>query len=361
MGDQRGRRVENVRLVRLPDGRLVPQEQADKLQIPSPKPSPETVPQTQSSDAKRAQQHKSRLDKKVQKRADKEAKKHKQKKDILEVWEAQKEIKKESERLEIEYQVAKKITKDLKRKIKEKNQPYEGEEIDEAFKDLLSPDVKNVASKLKPHVATVKTTLKDTTKSGLLSVKKLGKFTVIVVKKASKDRVFAAKLAVCLVLFVGLSAVLIKVTSRPPKVSIQDVKGDSSHQKIPLNQTPEFPVLTPAGKKVEELGGFARVSPEGSAAAYAFTDKITDIPIKVSQQQLPEAFKTNPSEMENLSKQYYANTLIQVDTTAVYVGTSDKGPQTAIFTKEGLLVFIVADREVPDIEWVRYVTNLIVI
>ena len=44
------------------------------------------------------------------------------------------------------------MAKDLKRKLKEQQVSIESKNVDDAFKDLLSPEAKNLTQKLKPIV-----------------------------------------------------------------------------------------------------------------------------------------------------------------------------------------------------------------
>lgn len=146
-----------------------------------------------------------------------------------------------------------------------------------------------------------------------------------------------------------------KSTPSPTKVA---GAGSSGVSAIPLNQTPEFSVLKPAGKDISSLGGLAKVSPAGSAPAYAYSDEINGVRIRVSQQELPDKFKTNSDEMTKLANSFNANRSLDVSGTTVYIGNSEKGPQSLVFQKDGLLVLISADREVSDGDWTSYIADL---
>lgn len=193
-------------------------------------------------------------------------------------------------------------------------------------------------------------TLPDTEKIKKKSLAKISKLS-------KKQKIATAGILGILVVAVGVN------TLRGDKPNNQTdnsgVLGQSQSQKIPVNQSPEFAVLKPADKKVEDLGGFARVSPPGSAAAYTFVDNINGTSIKVTQQEIPPSIKEKPVVgLEKLAKDFNASQIVQIDDVAAYIGLSEQGPQTLIFLKDGLLVFIVAEREVPELQWVEYVSKL---
>lgn len=360
MREQDNRRSENVRLVRLPNGRLVSEEQAKKSivsteqtqQTPTPI-SPKVV-----SKASRRERKKAAIRVTKAETASQKGSLSSDDSDILEVWKKQEELKKETERMELEYELTKKMARELKLKLKERNQPYEGEGIDDAFKDLLSPEAKDLAKKIKPKLQKTKHISKNILYSTWLSVKKYIKFFKLAINKYLNSK----KLKLATIPFVILLVVGIVVTKPfSHHISVHDVQGasQSNSPSIEKDAKPDFATLYPADKTIEQLGGFTRVSPPDSAPAYAFADAVENIKIKLTQQQLPDALKTSPTGVEDLAKRYNATKLLQVDNTNVYLGKSEKGPQTAIFTKDGLLVFVVAEKELSEIQWVRYVTNLV--
>lgn len=123
--------------------------------------------------------------------------------------------------------------------------------------------------------------------------------------------------------------------------------------------TPDYATLLPGGTSIETLGGWTRVSPANRDPVYAYVDKIGDIPINVSQQPLPEDFKSQPDDqVRDLAFGYGASETLRIDSTTVYIGTSAKGPQSVIFTKNDLLVLIKASAAIPAAEWKLYVQSL---
>lgn len=124
-------------------------------------------------------------------------------------------------------------------------------------------------------------------------------------------------------------------------------------------QTPQYETVIPDGKTVKSLGGWKRISPPNKPAVYAYSDKIGDVPISVSQQELPKSFASNPTEqITELAKKFNATTKIDAGDTLVYVGTSAKGPQSALLTKKNLLILIKSQKKVDDKDWAQYVKSL---
>ena len=73
----------------------------------------------------------------------------------------------------------------------------------------------------------------------------------------------------------------------------------------------------------------------------AFADTIDGVPVSVSQQPLPEVFKKDTdAHLSELAKSYNATDKMNADGTTVYIGTSAKGPQSALFVKNNLLILI---------------------
>ncbi len=343
---EHNKRRDNVRLVRLTNGQLVTEEQATNI-----------------AKLKEVNEKQNQLDREIkEKESQILSKEDKRKihgnpkdKDILEIWKKQEKIKKERQRLEIEYDLAKKMAKELKQKLKEQQVSIDSQYVDDAFSELLSPEAKGLTRKLKPLASKVKHHAKKSTGSAKLSVKKNIKLTKIIVKKhklASAGVSFAI-----LLVFAGGVGLVIK--NHKNNVVVSDVQGvQSETPKIKTSVTPDFATLIPKGKDIQALGGYARVSPENSAAAYAYRDSMNDVPIIVTQQKKPESL-SDQLKIENLAKAYNATKQVQVDGTVVYLGKSEKGPQSAIFVKDDLLVLVKAEQEITDIYWVEYIGNLI--
>lgn len=136
-------------------------------------------------------------------------------------------------------------------------------------------------------------------------------------------------------------------------------KPDMSRPGTLSKGSPTFDTILPGDKSIKQLGGWTRVSPPDRDPVFAYADKIDNIPIIVSQQELPKDFDDDTAaQMSNLASNYYANRSVQAGDTKVYIGTSAKGPQSVIFTKSHLLVLIKAQASVPDDAWKTYVSSL---
>lgn len=125
--------------------------------------------------------------------------------------------------------------------------------------------------------------------------------------------------------------------------------------------TPTFKTFLPEGKTADAFGGWTRVSPASSAAVYAYSDTLFGSSIIVSQQQLPDAFKDNQAaKIKQLQSDqgYVTQHSIDVDGTAVYIGTSSKSYQSTIFIKNDILLLITSYRTLSDTTVSDYIRSL---
>lgn len=140
-----------------------------------------------------------------------------------------------------------------------------------------------------------------------------------------------------------------------PKIPVTSLKK----AQVLKQGTPGYTTLLPTNKSIDKLGGWTRVSPEGSDPVFAYTDKINNIPIIVSQQPLPSDFKTETSnKIEQLAQNFNANQKITIGSDIVYIGTSIDGPQSIILTKNNLLVLIKSDSKIANDQWANYINSL---
>lgn len=122
---------------------------------------------------------------------------------------------------------------------------------------------------------------------------------------------------------------------------------------------PKYETTLPAGKTIGSLGGWKRISPESADPVYAYSDKINNISIAVSQQPLPENFKENTTaQIEKMATSFNAMDKVTVGGNHIYIGTSGDGPQSVIFTKKDLLILIKSTSRISDNDWVKYITSL---
>lgn len=124
-----------------------------------------------------------------------------------------------------------------------------------------------------------------------------------------------------------------------------------------IKQTaPTFETLAPPEKEVKEQP----VSYDEEKGVASFAHKIGDTDVTVSQQPLPNSFKTNPDrEVENLAKSLKASRVITAGEVKAYSGfSSEDGSQTVLFTKNKLLIFIRAQKAIKDDALAQYILSL---
>lgn len=141
----------------------------------------------------------------------------------------------------------------------------------------------------------------------------------------------------------------------PPLTDEQ--QGEVAGQ-IQFKVTPEYAVMSPGGAGVESLGGYALISPPGEPKVYAYTDTIGGVPIKVSQQELPDSIGQDELKLRDLASNFNATEQIQVDDRSAYVGRSVNGVQSVIFARENIMVLIASDAEISNKDWVTYLGDL---
>lgn len=132
------------------------------------------------------------------------------------------------------------------------------------------------------------------------------------------------------------------------------VRKDSAELKEKL---PQFGTVTPEGKDIRKLGGWARVSPPEASPVFAFTDTIDGVKLVVSQQELPSNLSSD-EKIAELAKAYGANDKQRIGGTDVHIGTSAEGPQSIIAVRGNLLILIKTDGQVSQEKILNYVDTL---
>lgn len=127
-----------------------------------------------------------------------------------------------------------------------------------------------------------------------------------------------------------------------------------------LGQTvkePKFSAVLPNGKKEDANNEEIRYDSAKNVVNY--TDKIDNVDVTVSQQPLPANFEANPDEeVKKMAESFSANDVINESNPKAYLGNDVKGPQTVIFHKKGLLIFILSTRKIEKASWAEYITKL---
>jgi predicted PurR-regulated permease PerM len=125
------------------------------------------------------------------------------------------------------------------------------------------------------------------------------------------------------------------------------------------NDSPTFETLLPSSLTANELGGWQKLTPPNNEPYYVYVHAIDNVPIKVSQQQLTSDFKNSlDTNIANIAKAYNASDSFTVNNTKVYIGTNSKGPQSVIFSKNGLLILITSDNKIANESWQNYIKSL---
>lgn len=158
-------------------------------------------------------------------------------------------------------------------------------------------------------------------------------------------KIITITVGVLLALIIGILAIVNAPT--PTKTA------DGVVQKL------DYATILPEGSSISQLGGWKRVSPPNEDPVFAYTDTVAKVSISVSQQPLPASFKGDVSnKVAELAKRFNATSTIDADGSKVYIGTSAKGPQSLIFTKNNLLILIKSQGKVEDKTWQAYINSL---
>lgn len=121
-------------------------------------------------------------------------------------------------------------------------------------------------------------------------------------------------------------------------------------------QQADFAYSLPKGS-LEETDGEVRYDTQRKVVN--FRDSIGGVAITISQQPLPEGFKEDTqNKVKGLAADFSATKEITTANPTAYLGTSAKGPQTVIFSKKNLLVFIQSTKMIDEHDWAEYITNL---
>lgn len=169
--------------------------------------------------------------------------------------------------------------------------------------------------------------------------------------KVSKRAVLAGGVLVLVVAmgFAGFTLFGGKEKAQKTSTGILDAK----------DQRPGFDTVLPAGKSIQELGGWARVSPPDKDPVFAYIDTVDGVQVNVSQQPLPDNLKKDLSgELAKLAEQFNAKEMVAVGNMTAYIGTSIKGPQSVVFATEQLLVLIKSYDKLSNERWATYLSSL---
>lgn len=146
------------------------------------------------------------------------------------------------------------------------------------------------------------------------------------------------------------------------QVSISKIKNDRKKQQlasqaanVQVNNSPKFSVITPKGGAITKDKIF--YDPMRNYAKY--DDQIDSAKVNVSQQPIPDNFKTDPNgNLKKMAENFGSKELLSSEEPVTYIGQNTNGQQTVIFIKGGLLVFIVTNKLVEKTSIRNYIQNL---
>lgn len=122
------------------------------------------------------------------------------------------------------------------------------------------------------------------------------------------------------------------------------------------DQKAEFAYSLPKGSS-ETIDGPVRF--DSTRKVVNYRDSIGGVEITISQQQLPSGFKDDTAnKVKKLAEDFSATKAITTANPTAYLGQDVKGPQTVIFSKKDLLVFIQSTNKIDEHDWAEYITNL---
>lgn len=177
--------------------------------------------------------------------------------------------------------------------------------------------------------------------------------------RASKKWVLAGEnrrlvILAAIVILVGVGSALFAGRNSPPPARAPS----TSHvaKQLP-HGTPDYPTVLPAGKTIQELGGWTRISPQGRSPVYAYVDSIDKVRIDVSEQPLPSNLQSR-SAMEQLAQGFGDTEKFTVNGTTVYLGPAAHGGQSLIFDENDILVLIKAVSPLSNDQWTQYISSL---
>lgn len=235
--------------------------------------------------------------------------------DILDIWAKQDAIRAEDKRVEQKYKATKAKAKALKKKLKENDQDIPDDTM--AINLSLPPMTKFKRPKFK--------------------VRKKG--------TVGKKLAIAGSLIGVLAI-VGFSAAQVLPSKSKPTGQVQGATA--------MAQNPDFEIITSSTTPTQQ------VKFDGEKKVAQFPDKVGDQTVVVSQQQLPDNFKSDPeSEVKKLAEGFSATDVLTTGGDQVaYLSTSAKGAQTVLLQKNGLLIFLFSTEPIAKDIWSNYIATL---
>lgn len=125
-------------------------------------------------------------------------------------------------------------------------------------------------------------------------------------------------------------------------------------------QTPDFKTVLPAGKTIDQLGGWGRVSPANADPAFGYSDMLSGTHIVVSEQKLPDGFASDlNNQLARVVKQFGPiERLTTTDGAQVCIATAASGAQSVATSKDDLLILVRSPSKISDQLWSDYLYAL---
>jgi len=158
----------------------------------------------------------------------------------------------------------------------------------------------------------------------------------------------------------GVAGLIIVIVTVPLVISQTKDKsggnsGTSEEQAI-SDQKPsvaQFKVFMPSDVNSTQ----ARYDQDKQISSYQ--DTINGVNLTITQQALPEKFKTNTAEeIKSFATAQNFKDSLSVDKGVAYVGMSAFGPQSVVYQKDQTLIFIQSVKKIPNSTWVKYLNGL---
>lgn len=156
-----------------------------------------------------------------------------------------------------------------------------------------------------------------------------------------------------------ITVVVIHLHNSNPVVPADKTNAAAIPRPTLTKGTPKYATVVPAGKSIQSLGGWTRISPPNRDPVYAYADKIDGVQINVSEQPLPANFLSDTAnQIAQLAEGFGATGKFTVGSTPVYIGTSVNGPQSLILSKSKLLILIKSTTPLSNNKWAAYISSL---
>lgn len=140
---------------------------------------------------------------------------------------------------------------------------------------------------------------------------------------------------------------------------LYDQRDKTTDQPAVLSESttkPDFEYTLPEGDQ-SSVEGAVKFDPQRKVVNYK--DTVAGVAVTVSQQKMPDSFKDDSQEkVKKIAADFSATRALTTATPTAYIGDSIEGPQTVIFTKNDLLIFILSANKLDDKDWAEYVTKL---